>query len=348
MIKKYIRLLLIISFIYLTLPLVAQTDDQERFSFDYSIAPRTYTLANINITGAKSYEDYILVGFSGLNIGQEIRIPGSELTSVVKKFWKQGFFSDVKIYADTIRNDSIWITIALEQLPRITKVNYYGLKKGEIEDLEKVIEAQEGKQLTTDGIDRTKIAILNYLKDKGFYDATVHIYQKNDPEIDGNVFVDISVDKREKIKVNDIIVTGNEALSIAKIDRAMKKTNRSGKIANMFRAKKFIYKQYENDKNLLIEKYNEIGYRDAAILHDTIVRRRDGKVDVYLDIDEGKKYYFGDIRWLGNTKYPSDYLSRMLNVKSGEPYNLKTLNKRLYEDEDAISALYNDNGYLFM
>lgn len=348
MIKKYIRLLLIISFIYLTLPLVAQTDEQERFSFDYSIAPRTYTLANINITGAKSYEDYILVGFSGLNIGQEIRIPGSELTSVVKKFWKQGFFSDVKIYADTIRNDSIWITIALEQLPRITKVNYYGLKKGEIEDLEKVIEAQEGKQLTTDGIDRTKIAILNYLKDKGFYDATVLIYQKNDPEIDGNVFVDISVDKREKIKVNDIIVTGNEALSIAKIDRAMKKTNRSGKIANMFRAKKFIYKQYENDKNLLIEKYNEIGYRDAAILHDTIVRRRDGKVDVYLDIDEGKKYYFGDIRWLGNTKYPSDYLSRMLNVKSGEPYNLKTLNKRLYEDEDAISALYKDNGYLFM
>ena len=347
MIKKYISILLLflICFVF---PLAAQNDNQERFAFDYSIAPRTYTLANINITGAKSYEDYILVGFSGLSVGQEIRIPGSELTSVVKKFWKQGFFSDVKIYADTIRNDSIWITIALEQLPRITKVNYYGLKKGEIEDLEKVIEAQEGKQLTTDAVDRTKIAILNYLKDKGFYDSKVYVYQKNDPEIDGNIFVDISVDKREKVKVNDIIVTGNNALSIAKIDRAMKKTNRSGKIANIFRAHKFVNKQYENDKNLLIEKYNEIGYRDAYIVHDTVVRRRDGKVDVYLDIDEGKKYYFGDIRWLGNTKYSSDYLSLMLNVKKGETYNLKTLNKRLFEDEDAVSALYKDNGYLFM
>ena len=123
MIKKYISILLLflICFVF---PLAAQNDNQERFAFDYSIAPRTYTLANINITGAKSYEDYILVGFSGLSVGQEIRIPGSELTSVVKKFWKQGFFSDVKIYADTIRNDSIWITIALGQLHRITKVNY--------------------------------------------------------------------------------------------------------------------------------------------------------------------------------------------------------------------------------
>ncbi|MBQ5925943.1 MAG: BamA/TamA family outer membrane protein [Paludibacteraceae bacterium] len=306
------------------------------------------TIADIKITGASSYEDYVLIGFSGLNKGQQIRVPGADLTNVVKRFWKQGFFSDVKILCDTMRNDSIWLTIALKQLPRVSIVNFYGLKKSDIEDLEKTLEIQKGKQLNADAIDRTKIAIRKFLSEKGFHNAEILVYQKNDPTVEGNVIVDISVDKREKVKVNDIIVRGNEAMDIAKIDRAMKKTNRAGKIANIFRAKKFVAKEYENDKKTLVEKYNEIGYRDAVIVSDTIVKRDDGKVDVYLEVDEGKKYYFGDIKWLGNTLYPSEYLNQLLNVKKGETYNLKDLNKRLFEDEDAVSAIYKDNGYLFM
>ena len=186
------------------------------------------------------------------------------------------------------------------------------------------------------------------MSEKGFHNAEVLIYQKNDPMVEGNVVVDISVDKREKVKVNDIFVVGNEAMTIAKIDRVMKKTNRAGKIANIFRAKKFVSKEYEKDKKTLIDKYNEIGYRDAVILRDSVVKLDDGKVDVYLEVEEGKKYYFGDIKWLGNTLYPSEYLNQLLNVKKGETYNLKDLNKRLFEDEDAVSAIYKDNGYLFM
>lgn len=343
---KYITILSAI--IFSCVSIMAQTDDSERFGVDYSSEPKEYTLAGLRVTGAHSYEEYVLVGFSGLKVGSKIRVPGNDLSKVVKRFWDQRSFSDVKILQDSVRNDSIWITIALKQLPRVSVVNFYGLKKSNVDDLEKVIAIQKGKQLNADAIDRTKIAIKKYFNDKGFGDAEVIVYQKNDPRKEGNVIVDISVDKREKVKVNDIIVTGNEAMTIAKIDRVMKKTNRSGKIANFFRAKKFIEKEYANDKNLLINKYNELGYRDAVIVHDSVVHRDDGKVDVYLDIDEGKKYYFGELRWLGNTIYSSEYLQDILNVEKGSVYNLKTLNKRLYEDEDAVSALYKDNGYLFM
>lgn len=349
MIDRVLRFsVLFLLIIVAVIPGLAASDSEERFAVDYMSPVKEVTLAGLHITGAESYEEYVLIGFSGLNIGQKIRIPGAELSSTVKRFWNQGFFSDVKIQLDTMRNDSVWITIALKQLPRVSNVNFFGLKKSEIEDLEKVIETRKGKQLNADAVDRTKIAIKNYLNDKGFESAEVIVYQKKDPVVDGNVIVDISVDKREKVKVNDIIVTGNEALNIAQIDRAMKKTNRKGKIANIFRAHKFVKKEYDNDKKLLIDKYNEIGYRDAVIVHDTVIRRDDGRVDVYIDVDEGKKYYFGDIKWLGNTVYRNDQLNSLLGVERGSVYNLKTLNKRLFEDEDAISSAYKDNGYLFM
>ena len=319
----------------------------ERYDVSYA-ENKDYVLGGINITGAGNYEDYVLIGFSGLTVGETLKLPGKELTEVVKKFWKQGYFSDVKVYLDTIRNDSMWITIALSPLPRVTAINFYGLKKGQIEDIEPTLEIQKNKQLNADAIDRTKIAISKYMADKGYANAKVVVYQKYNPEDDGNVMIDISVDKGQKVKVNDIIVTGNHALSIAKIDKAMKKTNRRGKIQNLFRARKFVPKEYDNDKKLLLEKYNELGYRDAKILSDTVVRRDDGRVDVFLDIYEGKRYYYGDVVWVGNTVYSSEYLDQILNVRRGGVYNRKAMNKRLFEDEDAVNALYKDNGYLFM
>lgn len=347
MIRLYKILPVVIAALMLSV-CVSVSGEEERFAYSYTSQPREVRIADIIITGAESYEDYILVGFSGLNRGQTISVPGADLTDVVKRFWKQGYFSDVKIYLDELGGDSVNVTIALKQLPRVSNVNFFGMKKGEIDDIEKSIEVQKGKQLNADAIDRTKIAIRNFYYEKGFLNTEVLVYQKNDPAVEGNVIVDISVDRKQKVKVNDIIVSGNSAMSINAIDRAMKKTNRKGKIQNMFRAHKFITKEYENDKKTLIDKYNELGYRDAAILRDSVVRREDGRVDVYLDVYEGKQYYFGDIKWLGNTVYPSAFLQEMLSVKSGEVFNQKTLNKRLFEDEDAVSAVYRDNGYLFM
>lgn len=341
---KHIALL---SVIMLMTVVTAFAQEDERFGINYSTNGKEYTLAGVNVIGAESYEDYVLVGFSGLEIGEKVKVPGSKITNVIKKFWKQGYFSDVKIYIDHIEGDSLWLTLALKQLPRISAINFYGMKKSDVEDLPDLA-IQKNKQLNSDAIDRTKIAIKKFLADKGYYDSEVIVYQKPDPADENNVQIDISVDKGMKVKVNDIVVTGNSELSINKIDQTMKKTNRKGKILNIFRSHKFIPKEYEEDKRKLIEKYNELGFRDAAILHDTVVTRDDGRVDVYLDLTEGKKYYFGDIKWVGNTLYASEFLDEMIGVKKGQPYNQKAMNKRLYEDEDAISAMYKDNGYLFM
>ena len=182
MLKTLKKILFIFIFALLGSVAFAQNDsDENRFDFDYTLTPKDVKIADIKITGASSYEDYVLIGFSGLNKGQTIRIPGADLTNVVKRFWKQGFFSDVKILCDTLRNDSIWLTIALKQLPRVSNINFYGLKKGEVEDLEKTLEIQKGKQFNADAIDRSKIAIRKFLSEKGFHNAEVLIYQKNDP-----------------------------------------------------------------------------------------------------------------------------------------------------------------------
>lgn len=314
---------------------------------DYAIPTGDLTIANIAIVGSETYEDYVLIGFSGLSVGQKIKVPGTEISSAVKRFWKQGYFSDVRVLATKIQNDSIWLELHLKQRPRISKVNYYGLKKSEEEDLQTKLALTKGSQITPDLLDRSKIAIKKEMAGKGYYNAEVFMYEKADPAQVGSVILDVNVDKKEKIKVREIYITGNQALSLNKIDATMKKTNRQANILNIFRSKKFVQDEFKNDKDALIAKYNEIGYRDAAIVFDSVAKYDETHVDVYLTVDEGKKYYFRDIKWAGNTVYPSDYLDRVLNVKTGDVYNLKLLNKRLTEDEDAVSKLYQDNGYLF-
>jgi len=316
-------------------------------TIDYAIPTGDLTIADIQVFGSETYEDYVLIGFSGLSVGQKIKVPGNEISSAVKRFWKQGYFSDVRILASKIQNDSIWLEFRLKQRPRISKINYFGLKKAEEEDLQLKLALTKGGQVTPDLLDRSKIAIKKEMASKGYYNAEVLMYQKPDPAQQGSVILDINVDKKEKIKVHEIYVSGNKALTLKAVDAAMKKTNRPKNILNFFRSKKFVEEEYKNDKLAVIAKYNEVGYRDAVILFDSVAKYDENHVDVYLTVDEGKKYYFRDIKWAGNTVYPSDYLGRLLNVNRGDVYNLKLLNKRLSEDEDAVSKLYQDNGYLF-
>ena len=309
--------------------------------------PKTYEIADIAVSGASSYEDFVLIGFSGLAVGDKIQIPGTQVTSAVKRFWKQGLFSSVKILATKIEGDKVWLEINLKQRPRITSVTYNGVKKSEREDLEEKLTLIVGNQLTPNLIDNSKQKILKYFAEKGFYNAEVEIKQENDPEREGFVLVTVNVDKKEKTRVNAIYITGNEALSHNKINWVMKKTN-DNHITNFFRAKKFVQADYEKDKVALIEKYNEIGYRDARIVADSVVKSPvENKVDVYITVDEGSKYYFRNINWIGNTVYPYEYLDLVLGIKKGDVYNLKELNKRLLEDDDAVSKLYSDQGYLF-
>ncbi len=343
------KLLSVILFIFAGQLIIAQntaTPDSVPV-IEYSSAAPKYEIAAIAVTGAANYEDFVLIGFSGLAVGDVISVPGDAITNAVKRFWKQGLFSDVKIYATKIQDGKVWLKIALKERPRVSEINFSGLKKGEIEDLESKLGIVKGNQITPNISDRAVKVIKKHMEEKGFLNVEANVFQKNDPNKPGHVIVDIQVDKKLKTRVHQIVVTGNKALTFNQINKAMKKTN-DNNWRNFFRTKKFVKEEYEKDKIALIEKYNEIGYRDAYIVADSVVKFDDKSVSVYLTIDEGKKYYFRNIKWIGNTIYPYDYLDMVLGIKKGDVYNQKHLMERLQTDEnDAVSKLYQDRGYLF-
>ena len=319
----------------------------------YSGTPKTYKLAGLTVTGIEGYEDYVLTGISGLTVGQELEVPGTAITDAVKRYWKHGLFSDVSISADSIVGDNIYLKIHLAPRPRISTINYNGLKKSEREDLEKKLGLLKGGQITPNMIDRAKILAKKYFEDKGYKNAEVFIRQRDDVAAKNQVILDIDVDKKEKLKVRSIIIDGDNQLGDKKIKGtlfskgAFAKTHEAGKLSNILKSKKFTPERWAEDKKNLIKKYNEYGYRDAMIVKDSVWNVDPKHVDIYVKVDEGKKYYIRNIKWVGNTVYSTDYLSRLLDMKKGDVYNQTYLNKRLSQDEDAVGNAYWNNGYLF-
>ena len=319
----------------------------------YSGTPKTYKLAGMTVTGIEGYEDYVLTGISGLTVGQELEVPGTAITDAVKRYWKHGLFSDVSISADSIVGDNIYLKIHLSPRPRISTINYNGLKKTEREDMEKKLGLLKGGQITPNMIDRAKILAKKYFEDKGYKNAEVFIRQRDDVAAKNQVILDIDVDKKEKLKVRSIIIDGDNQLGEKKIKGTMfskgafAKTHEAGKLSNILKSKKFTPERWAEDKKNLITKYNEYGYRDAIILKDSVWNVDPKHVDIYVKVDEGKKYYIRNIKWVGNTVYSTDYLSRLLDMKKGDVYNQTYLNKRLSQDEDAVGNAYWNNGYLF-
>ncbi len=323
-----------------------ETDTISKPSVLYS-APMKYEIGGITVSGIDNYEDYVLIGLSGLSVGQVVSIPGEEITAAVKRYWKHGLFSNVSITVEKIVEDKVYLNIALTQRPRLSKLNFYGVKKSEQEDLEAKLNFRQGNQITPNMIDRAKIVIQRYFDEKGFKNADISIVQRDDIAEENKLIIDITIDKKEKIKVNKIYITGNSALDEKQLKWAMKKTNEKGNWRHFFRPKKFIGNLYDEDKQLLIDKYNEHGYRDAHIVVDSVVPFDDKTVDVYIQVDEGDQYHIRNISWVGNTVYESKSLAEVLRMKPGDVYNQKMLEERLQFDDDAISNLYYNNGYVF-
>lgn len=313
----------------------------------FSSMPKTYEIAGLRVTGLQYYEDYIVIGYSGLAVGDRIEIPGNEITNAAKRFWRQGLFSKIQIKVEKICGDKAWLVFDLRQQPRISKIEYVGVKKGEKEDLETRLNLMPGNQITQNIVNRAEDIVAAYFKQKGFSNVDVRVRQTPDLSKENEMIVTIEIDKNEKIKVHKIYIDGNEVLSDNKIQRTMKKTNEKKKLVNLFRQKKFVESDYETDKALIIKKYNELGYRDARIVSDSVTKYNDKYVDVHLKVEEGKKYYISDISWAGNTIYSSEYLDLLLGMKKGDVYNQTLLNKRTMEDDDAVANLYMNNGYLF-
>ncbi len=348
---RYKLLLVIVSILVGAFAPIASAQTQNDTIYNpkivYTGMPQKYEIAGIKITGADNYEDYIILGYSGLSVGQRVYIPGDELTAAAKRFWRQGLFSKVQIKVEKIYKDKAWLEIVLRQQPRIASINYIGMKKGEREDIKERLGLMKGNQFTQNIAARTKQIVEKYYDDKGFKNAEVNVVQKEDLSNANEVIVDIVVDRHDKVKVHKIYIEGNEVLSDGKLKRTMKKTNEKRSFAKIFSQKKFVPSDFEDDKKRIIDKYNEVGYRDAKIVMDSVVNYDEKNVDVYLKIDEGKQYFISDISWVGNTVYPSTFLDEVLGLKKGDIYNQKMITKRTSEDDDAVANLYMNKGYLF-
>lgn len=262
------------------LPVAAQDNNTEKPVVLYTSTPKKYEIADIRVEGADNYEDYVIINLSGLSKGQVISIPGEEISQACKRYWRHGLFSDVAITWDKVEGDKAWITIHVKMRPRVSEIRFHGVKKSEREDLEAKIGMIKGNQITPNQIDRAKTLIQRYFDDKGFKNAEVIINQKDDKNNENQVIVDIEIDKKEKVKVHKITIEGNKAITAKKLKRVMKKTNEKGKLLNLFRTKKFVEENYEADKQLIIDKYNELGYRDAMIVADSVTPYDEKTVDV--------------------------------------------------------------------
>ncbi|MBD5229075.1 MAG: outer membrane protein assembly factor BamA [Bacteroidales bacterium] len=350
---RYKILLILISALAMAGSLKAQepVDTVYEPSISYTGVPRTYEIAGIEVTGADNYDTNNIIGYTGLRIGQKIEIPGNDVSSAVKRLMRQQLFAQAQLKVQKIAGDKVWLELALRTQPRISQVNYIGMKKGEREDLQERLQLTKGNPITPNIVNRATDVVKQYYAEKGFGNANVSVSQRPDLSEENHVIVDIIADKRDKVKVHKIYIDGNEVLSDNQIQGVMKKTNEKGfslkRFMELFSQKKFVEQDYEDDLNRIIEKYNEKGYRDAKILADSVVPYDENTVDVYITLSEGKKYYINDIKWVGNTVYPTSTLDAVLDVQPGSVYNQKLLNKRLKDDDDAVANLYLDNGYLF-
>ena len=345
------RLLFTIIFLSTLCANMVAQDVQDKPSIIYG-QTRRLPIGGISVEGVKNYDDYLLIGISGLQVGEVISFPGEDITQAIKRYWKHGLFSTVKIEADKIQNDSIYLKIVLGLRPRVSQVTVNGVKKSEEDDIRAKMGIVKGNQLTPNMVDQAKIIIQRYYDDKGFKNADIEIVQHDDINNPDQIIVDVNIDKHDKVKVRHIYITGNEHIKRRKFTGSffggglLKKTNEKG-FGSLLKPTKFIADKYEEDKERIIEKYNELGYRDAEIVADSIVDVGENLVDVYIHIDEGQRYYLRNVTWAGNTIYTSDALNNVLQMKRGDVYNQKQINDRLKADEDAVTNYYYNDGYVF-
>ena len=245
----------------------------------------------------------------------------------MKRFWRNRLYSKVQIKVDKIAGDKAWLTIDLKQQPRMSELRFTGVKGGEKKDIEKDLGMVEGQQITPNIVAQMKQLIERYYSKKGFKNAKVEIREIPDLSKENHVMLQVDVDRSNKIKVHKIYINGNKVMSDSKVKRAMKKTNENGNLLNLFKQKKFVEQDFADDLNRIVEKYNELGYRDAKILNDSVARYNDKSVDVFIDLEEGDKYYISDIQWVGNTVYDTDVLNKY------DKNNMKDTEYRLFLDQ---------------
>ncbi|MFZ4671705.1 MAG: BamA/OMP85 family outer membrane protein [Flavobacterium sp.] len=336
------------SLILILLGSFLQIQAQDRIPFDQG---KKYILADVKVNGKISFNQQTVVTFAGLEKGQQITVPGEEISNAIKKLGKLGLFSDIDFYASKIEGDSIWMDLDIAELPKLNEVKFQGVKNSKTEDLIKDNGLTKGKIVNENLITTTKNYIENKYKKDGYFNTKVFIKTIADTTEGNQVKMLVNVDKGEKLKISRITFEGNEKFSDAKLRKTMKNTKQINRI-RIFKASKFIKDKYKEDLTTIIDNYKERGYRDARIVQDSVfLNATKSKIAITIKVEEGRKYHFGNIKFLGNSVYSDQLLNRVLGIKKGDTYNGVLLEKRIADknkpDGEDITNLYQNNGYLF-
>jgi len=311
--------------------------------------PKDYEIAEITVTGVQFLYPNSMISVSGLKVGDRITVPGDDISSAIRKIWALSLVGDVDIKATKIEGDKIWLNIHLTERARLARFTFKGIRKGESDALTDKIKLIKGKIVTDALIKNTQLAVRKYFVDKGFLNAAVKVNQVRDTTLPGNaVALVFNVDKKRKVKINEIVFEGNTVFSDAKLRKKLKKTKEK-KIYHVFTPSKYIASQYEEDKEKVAKFYSSNGYRDFRIVSDTVFAHDNRTINIHLKVEEGKKYYYRNISWEGNYLYTDAQLASILKIKKGDVYNVEDLEKRLTFNPtgEDITSLYMDYGYLF-
>ena len=332
--------------------LIAQQEDGgSGITVDYG-KPQTYVIGGVRVTGNQYLDSGRIMAMVGLQPGKSVTIPGEEISTKLNAILNQKKFSDVGIYIDSINEtrDTVWLRVDVKERPRVSVWMYHGVKKSEQDDLKEKLNLKRGGELSEYVISSSTGVIKNYYKEKGYNNVKVDVTTVEDSLINNAVRVTFNVDKGKKVRVGSITYEGVEGIEKYRLDKSMKKT-KDRSWYNLFNSKKFNEQEYPNDKVSLIDAFNERGFRDAKILKDSIYTMENGRLGINFKIDQGRKYYFRNITWTGNSVYTADALNGVIKINKGDVYDIVTLNQRLQgggkEGETSVASLYRDNGYLF-
>ena len=332
-------------------PLAARAQERENIIIDYN-NPRKYVVGDIAVEGNTYYSDQQIITATGMMEGMTLTVPGDDISSIVNRLWRQRYFEDVAVSIDSLSagRDSAWFKITIVERPRMSRWTFTGVKSGEKKDLEERLSLRRGGEFSEYVSKTSSDIIKRFYAEKGFINTVVTPQVTRDSLVRGAIRVNFDVDRGERIRIKDINFIGNDDIKEYKIAKEMKKT-KSNKYYNFFHSKKFNSKEYEKDKNLAINAFNEAGYRDARLVRDSVYYIEHNRLGIDLVFDKGDKYYFRDITWTGNSVYTTDALNELLGIQKGDVYDLVTMKKRLEggekESDYGVSKLYRDNGYLF-
>ena len=348
----FTKLSLLFSFLSLFFISQAQITGDATFSsdsIDWS-KPSDYTIAGIQVESSEFTDKNVVRLLSGLTVDDKIQIPGDKISEAIKNLWKQGLFEDIKVYLEKTIGDKAFLKIMVTDKPKLSKFSFSSnVRKNDADEIRGKIRFVTGKVVTDYTLGAIKNIVKDYYVNKGYYNTTVEIISKPDNLTKTpHVIILIKVTKGKKVRIKNLNIIGNTVVKSWRLRRKMK-DSKPFRLYNPFNSGKYLESNLEKDIPSIIEKYNSKGYRDARIVKDTVYFVKNNRVNIDIKIEEGHKYYFGKIKWLGNAKYRSGQLDTILNIKPGEVFDQTQLDQKLFMNPSGydVSSLYMDDGYLF-